>query len=137
MPSQQDLNKMTTFENNIKNANQILYWASEDRIKSFFNEQDELIKSIADIEERNRLLPISKRARVIALSNNTKYGATLNKVKELTLNDGVLSCANKDEANKYFDLLDEDIRSIPTDESTRAKLLELSAGYRMTTLNHL
>ncbi len=82
-------------------------------------------------------MPISKHARVIALSNNTKYGATLDKVKELTLNDGVLSCANKDEANKYFDLLDENIRNIPTDENIKTKLLELSAGYRITTLNRL
>jgi hypothetical protein len=74
--------------------------------------------------------------RVIALSNNNKYSDTLNKIKELTINDGVLSCANKDEANKYFDLLDEDIQNIPTDENTRAKLLELSAEYRITTLNH-
>jgi hypothetical protein len=74
--------------------------------------------------------------RVIALSNNTKYSDTLNKIKELTINDGVLSCANKDEANKYFDLLDEDIQNIPTDENTRTKLLELSAEYRITTLNH-
>jgi hypothetical protein len=74
--------------------------------------------------------------RVIALSNNTKYSDTLNKIKDLTINDGVLSCANKDEANKYFDLLDEDIQNIPTDENTKTKLLDLSAEYRITTLNH-
>ena len=87
--SRHDLNRVNIFKNNILNANKMLYYASKQEVIDFFNSQDDLIKDIKDLELRNKLLAESKYVRVKALSNHEQHSSTLNRIRELTLNDGI------------------------------------------------
>ena len=137
MHSRHDLNRVNVFKKSLQDANKILYNASEKEVIEYFNSQDELIKDIKDIPLRNKLLAESKYVRVQALSNHQTHTSTIDKVKELTLNDGVYICVSTKEANDYFDNLDRDILAIPTDKNSQVQLLELSKEYRNGTIKSL
>ena len=129
-----DLNRVNVLKNNLLNANKMLYNASEKEVIEFFNSQDDLIKDIKDLPIRNKLLAESKYLRVKTLSNHQTHTSAIDKVKKLTLNDGIFDCSSEQEANDYFNHLDKEIKAIPTESSNIVKLLELTKEYRESTL---
>lgn len=135
--SRHDLNRVNIFKNNILNANKMLYYASKQEVIDFFNSQDDLIKDIKDLELRNKLLAESKYVRVKALSNHEQHSSTLNRIRELTLNDGIYEWNSEKEVNDYFDLLDQNIEAMPTDKVSKDGLFELSKEYRQSSLEKL
>ena len=137
MLSRTDLNRVTAFKSSLSKANKSLYHANEKEVNEYFDFQENLVKGITDLKVRKELLAQIEPLRVTTLKNHKKNTWAIQKVADLTRNDGILDCISEQEANDYFNHLNKEIKAIPTEANNIVKLLELTKNYRELTLKNL
>lgn len=137
MLSRIDLNRVTAFKSSILKLNKTLYSATEKEVNEYFDFQEDLVKGITDFKIRKELLAQIEPLRVSTLENHKKNTWIIQKVADLTRNDGILDCKSKQEAHNYFDNLNKEIQSIPTESDNIVQLLKLSLEYRLKTLKSI
>lgn len=125
--------RISSFEKNIKNINQLLKWKKTWEINKFFDEQDEILKYISVEDIRENLLEVSSKLRIHAVATTEKFDSILNKLRN---SDELLEWKKLNESKNFFDDVDKNISSLP-DMRIRQLLMKQSKDIKARVLNNI